>query len=108
MAFLRLRDLSVEFPMYQSSSRSLKKSIIASTTRGNLARDALNRINVKALSDLNFSIEDGDRVGLLGLNGSGKTTLLKVLGGIYRPSTGQLRASGQVSALLDINVGING
>jgi ABC-type polysaccharide/polyol phosphate transport system ATPase subunit len=108
MAFLRLRNLSVEFPMYLGSSRSLKKSIIASTTRGNLARDALNRINVKALSELNFSIEDGDRVGLLGLNGSGKTTLLKVLGGIYRPSTGQLRASGQVSALLDINVGING
>lgn len=108
MAFLRLRNLSVEFPMYLGSSRSLKKSIIASTTRGNLARDALNRINVKALSDLNFNIEDGERVGLLGLNGSGKTTLLKVLGGIYRPSSGQLRASGQVSALLDINVGING
>ncbi len=108
MAFLRLRDLSVEFPMYQTSSRSLKKSILASTTRGNLARDALNRINVKALSDLNFNIEQGDRVGLMGLNGSGKTTLLKVLAGIYRPSRGQLLASGRVSALLDINVGLNG
>jgi ABC-2 type transport system ATP-binding protein/lipopolysaccharide transport system ATP-binding protein len=108
MAFLRLRDLSVEFPMYQTSSRSLKKSILATTTRGNLARDALNRINVKALSDLNFNIEQGDRVGLMGLNGSGKTTLLKVLAGIYRPSRGQLLASGRVSALLDINVGMNG
>ncbi len=108
MAFLRLRDLSVEFPMYQSSSRSLKKSILASTTRGNLARDALNRINVKALSDLNINIEQGDRVGLMGLNGSGKTTLLKVLAGVYRPSRGQLLASGRVSALLDINVGMNG
>ena len=94
--------------MYQTSSRSLKKSILASTTRGNLARDALNRINVKALSDLNFNIEQGDRVGLMGLNGSGKTTLLKVLAGIYRPSRGQLLASGRVSALLDINVGMNG
>jgi ABC-type polysaccharide/polyol phosphate transport system ATPase subunit len=108
MAFLRLRDLCVEFPMYQTSSRSLKKSILASTTRGNLARDALNRINVKALSDLNFNIEQGDRVGLMGLNGSGKTTLLKVLAGIYRPSRGQLLAAGRVSALLDINVGMNG
>jgi ABC-type polysaccharide/polyol phosphate transport system ATPase subunit len=107
MAFLRLRGLSVEFPMYQSSSRSLKKSILATTTRGNLARDALNRINVKALSDLNFNIEQGDRVGLIGLNGSGKTTLLKVLAGIYRPSRGQLLASGRVSALLDIAVGMN-
>ena len=108
MAFLRLLDLSVEFPMYQTSSRSLKKSILASTTRGNLARDALNRINVKALSELNFNIEQGDRVGLMGLNGSGKTTLLKVLAGIYRPSRGQLLGSGRVSALLDINVGMNG
>jgi ABC-type polysaccharide/polyol phosphate transport system ATPase subunit len=108
MAFLRLHNLSVEFPMYQSSSRSLKKSILASTTRGNLARDALNRINVKALSDLNFNIEQGDRVGLMGLNGSGKTTLLKVLAGIYRPGRGRLLASGRVSALLDINVGMNG
>ena len=107
MAFLRLRDLSVEFPIYQTSSRSLKKSILATTTRGNLARDALNRINVKALSDLNFNIEQGDRVGLIGLNGSGKTTLLKVLAGIYRPSRGQLLASGRVSALLDIAVGMN-
>ena len=107
MAFLRLRDLSVEFPMYQSSSRSLKKSILATTTRGNLARDALNRINVKALSDLNFNIEQGDRVGLMGLNGSGKSTLLKVLAGIYRPSRGQLLASGRISALLDIAVGMN-
>src|SRR5580704_9881355 len=108
MAFLRLRDLSVEFPIYQTSSRSLKKSILATTTRGNLARDALNRINVKALSDVNFNIEQGDRVGLMGLNGSGKTTLLKVLAGIYRPSRGQLLASGRVSALLDINIGMNG
>jgi ABC-type polysaccharide/polyol phosphate transport system ATPase subunit len=107
MAFLHLRDLSVEFPMYQTSSRSLKKSILATTTRGNLARDALNRINVKALSGLNFNIEQGDRVGLMGLNGSGKTTLLKVLAGIYRPSRGQLLASGRVSALLDIAVGMN-
>jgi ABC-type polysaccharide/polyol phosphate transport system ATPase subunit len=107
MAFLRLRNLSVEFPMYQTSSRSLKKSILASTTRGNLARDALNRINVKALSDLNLSIEQGDRVGLIGLNGSGKSTLLKVLAGVYRPSKGQVLASGRVSALLDIAVGMN-
>jgi ABC-type polysaccharide/polyol phosphate transport system ATPase subunit len=107
MAFLRLRNLSVDFPIYQGSSRSLKKAIVANTTRGNLARDALDRITVRALNDLNFNVEEGDRVGLLGLNGSGKTTLLKVLAGIYRPTRGQLLASGRVSSLLDINVGMN-
>jgi ABC-type polysaccharide/polyol phosphate transport system ATPase subunit len=107
MVFLRLHNLYVEFPMYQGGSRSLKKSILANTTRGNLARDALDRINVRALNDLNFSIEQGERVALLGLNGAGKTTLLKVFAGIYQPSRGQLLRSGQVSALLDINVGMN-
>ena len=107
MAFLRLHNLSVDFPMYQGGARSLKKSILANTTRGNLARDALNRINVRALDDLNFNIEQGERVALLGLNGAGKTTLLKVFAGIYHPSRGQLVRSGQVSSLLDINVGMN-
>jgi ABC-type polysaccharide/polyol phosphate transport system ATPase subunit len=108
MAFLRLHNLSVDFPMYQGGARSLKKSILANTTRGNLARDALNRINVRALDDLNFNIEQGERVALLGLNGAGKTTLLKVFAGIYHPSRGRLLRSGQVSALLDIRVGMNG
>ena len=107
MTFLHLRDLSVEFPIYQGSSRSLKKAIVANTTRGNLARDAFDRINVRALNGLTFNIEEGDRVGVLGLNGSGKSTLLKVLAGIYYPSKGRILTSGNVSALLDINVGLN-
>jgi ABC-2 type transport system ATP-binding protein/lipopolysaccharide transport system ATP-binding protein len=107
LAFLRLRHLSVEFPIYQGSSRSLKKSLLASSTQGNLARDAFDRINVRALSDLVLDIEDGDRLALIGPNGAGKTTLLKVLAGIYEPSQGRLFTSGRVSALLDPSVGLN-
>src|SRR6185437_11203726 len=107
LAFLRLRHLSVEFPIYQGSSRSLKKSLLASSTQGNLARDAFDRINVRALSDLVLDIEDGDRLALIGPNGAGKMTLLKVLAGIYEPSQGRLFTSGRVSALLDPSVGLN-
>src|SRR6266545_533211 len=107
MAFLRLRNLSVEFPMYQGSSRSLKKLLVATTTYGNLARDATDRINVLALNDLTLDIEDGDRLALIGANGAGKTTLLRVLAGIYHPSRGQLYSSGRISALLDVAVGLN-
>ena len=107
MAFLRLRNLSVEFPMYQGSSRSLKKLMVATTTYGNLARDATDRINVRALNDVTLDIEDGDRVGLIGANGAGKTTLLRVLGGIYSPTRGQVGSSGKISALLDVAVGLN-
>ena len=108
MSFLRLRDVSVEFPIYQGSSRSLKKVLLASSTRGNLGRDAADRINVRALSGVSLEITDGDRFALLGLNGAGKTTLLKVLAGVYEPTRGKFVASGRVSSLLDIQVGLNG
>jgi ABC-2 type transport system ATP-binding protein/lipopolysaccharide transport system ATP-binding protein len=107
MPHLRLRNLSVEFPVYQGGSQSLKKTLVAATTQGNLARDAMDRINVRALNDLTLDIEDGDRLGLIGANGAGKTTLLRVLAGIYAPTRGEFYSSGKVSALLDVSVGLN-
>ena len=85
----------------------MKRALLATSTHGNLARDALDRINVRALSDVSVDIVSGDRVGLIGLNGAGKTTLLKVLAGVYEPSQGRFISSGNVSSLLDIQVGLN-
>ena len=107
MSYLRVRNLSVEFPIYQGGNRSLKKSLLAKTTQGNLAKDARDRLNVLALSDINLDIEEGDRLAVLGANGAGKSTLLKVLAGIYEPTSGRLYATGRVSALLTASVGLN-
>jgi len=107
VSFLRLRDVSIEFPIYQGSSRSLKKVLLASSTRGNLGRDARDRVDVRALNHLSFEVRDGERFALIGLNGAGKTTLLKVLAGVYEPTSGRFTSSGRVSSLLDINVGFN-
>jgi homopolymeric O-antigen transport system ATP-binding protein len=107
MAFLHLRHLSVEFSIYQGSSRSLKKMLVATATQGNLVRDAADRINVRALNDVTLNIEDGDRVALIGANGAGKTTLLRVLAGIYSPTRGERYSSGRISALLDVSLGLN-
>jgi ABC-type polysaccharide/polyol phosphate transport system ATPase subunit len=107
VSFLRLRNVSLEFPIYQGSSRSLKKVLLGSSTRGNLGRDADRRINVRALSAVSFEIASGDRLALIGPNGAGKTTLLKVLAGVYEPTQGRLVSSGRVSSLLDTNVGLN-
>lgn len=108
MAFLRLRNVSVEFPIYQGSSRSLKKALLATSTRGNLARDGLDRITVRALKDISFDLSNGDRLALIGANGAGKTTLLKVLAGVFEPSDGIFAAAGNVSSLLDTGVGLQG
>ncbi len=107
MAYLRGRNISVDFPLYQGGSRSLKKALLAASTQGNLARDALNRVTVHALKDVSFSFEQGDRIGLIGANGAGKTTFLRVLSGIYEPTHGRMMASGHISSLLDVAVGLN-
>jgi ABC-type polysaccharide/polyol phosphate transport system ATPase subunit len=106
MASLRLRNLCVEFPIYQGGSRSLRRLLLAASRVGNLGRDAADRINVRALDDVTLDIEDGDRVGLIGANGAGKSTLLKVLAGIYTPTRGGFYSTGRVSSLLDVSVGM--
>lgn len=68
---------------------------------------ALVNTNKEALSNINLSITDGDRIGLIGKNGSGKTTLLKLLAGILTPTSGTVTLSGQVSSLLSIQAGFN-
>ncbi len=107
MAYLRPRDLSVEFPIYQGGSRSLKKALLAASSQGNVARDAFDRVTVRALGQVSFDLEDGDRLALIGGNGAGKTTLLRVLAGIFQPTQGRLFAAGRVSALLNPSVGLD-
>jgi ABC-type polysaccharide/polyol phosphate transport system ATPase subunit len=106
-ASLRLRDVSVEFPIYSGGSRSLKKVLFNTTTVGNLAHDARDRVSVLALSGITLDIEHGDRLAIIGANGAGKSSLLKVLAGIYAPTGGRMHATGRVSALLTASVGLN-
>lgn len=107
MARIKLDNVSLDYPLYHGSSRSLKKALLAKSSRGNLARDALERVTVRALSRINLDIQSGDRIGFIGPNGAGKTSLLKVLAGIYSPTTGTYSLQGKVSALLDTQVGLD-
>ncbi len=107
MPFLRLRDIWVEFPIYQGASRSLKKSLLANATARNLTQDASHRVSIVALRQLSLDLREGDRLGIIGANGAGKSTLLKVLAGIYHPTRGHVHASGRVTALLTTSVGVN-
>jgi ABC-type polysaccharide/polyol phosphate transport system ATPase subunit len=52
-----------------------------------------------ALSNISFSLNEGDRLGLVGLNGSGKSTLLKIIGGFIKPSSGSILIKKSVSSL---------
>jgi len=106
MGYIRAREVTVAFPIYGGSSRSLKKTFMRAATGGVLARDAGDRIVVKALDGLSFEIKEGDRVGLVGHNGAGKTTLLRVLAGTYEPVSGEMMVLGRVASMLSITLGM--
>lgn len=97
----------VEFPIYESSNRSIKKAMVSLATGGKFGSDAHSRTVITALQDLNFRFEDGDRVALTGHNGTGKTTLLRTLAGVYAPTRGVIRTRGKIASLLDVTMGLD-
>ena len=59
-----------------------------------------------ALNNINFTLDPGERLALVGLNGSGKSTLLRTIAGIYPPKSGSLTVNGSVVALFNMGVGM--
>lgn len=97
----------VDFPIYTNHSRSLKQAVLNVSTGGRIARTAARKTVVRALEDVSFAVNNGERVGLMGHNGSGKTTLLRCLAGVYSPSQGSLEVKGRIASLLDIGLGMD-
>lgn len=107
MNFIKAQNLVVEFPLFNNTHRSIKNTVINATTGGRLAKYANKVTAVRALDVLNFEINEGERLGIIGHNGSGKTTLLRTLAGAYEPTNGALHIRGRTASLLDISLGMD-
>lgn len=62
---------------------------------------------VWSLKDINFEVEQGSAVGIIGRNGAGKSTLLKLLSQVTSPTTGTLKIKGRIASLLEVGTGFH-
>jgi len=111
MAHVIAKDVSLVYPMVGSHARGRHKVNIgaggAAQVGGKIIQVGKRGRGVQALNNINLDIKPGARLGILGSNGAGKSTLLRVLGGIYRPSSGTLDVEGRMTGLFNLNLGVS-
>jgi ABC-type polysaccharide/polyol phosphate transport system ATPase subunit len=105
MTALVLDDVSVDFPIY-GIQRSLRRVLFDRATGAFVDRER-DRVTVKALRHISFTLREGDRLALVGHNGAGKSTLLKTIAGVYQPVQGRILISGTVTPLFDVLPGFD-
>lgn len=106
MAKIILENLEVHYPIFKDQDHSLRRTIVNLTTKGRIFVNEGKSTVVKAINNVSFTLNKGDRLGLIGGNGAGKSTLLKTLGNLYVPAAGKLTIDGKVSALFDVCMGM--
>lgn len=107
MAYINLKNVTVDIPIFNSQGRSLKKKVLGIATGGRVGLTESGKTIVRSLSNINLEIKSKDRLGIIGHNGAGKSTLLRVLGGVYQPTIGTATIVGKIGSLIGISLGID-
>ena len=104
MRIIEVKHLTKEYQLGHITS--LKENVF-NTFRRLGGKSAHQREQFKALDDVNFTIEQGEVVGIIGHNGAGKSTLLKHLANISKPTKGEVIVRGSVAPLIEVGAGVN-
>jgi ABC-2 type transport system ATP-binding protein len=92
-----VQNISKQFKIHHERHQSLKERLLH-------PRSGTTEL-FHALAEVNFTVSDGETVGILGHNGSGKSTLLKCICGVLQPTSGEIRLRGSLAALLELGAG---
>lgn len=101
MSILEVKNVSIRYMVGDFKDIGLKEYILRKLKRNYRA------VEFWADKDINFSLERGDMLGIIGTNGAGKSTLLKVISGIMEPTQGWVNRYGEVAALLELGSGFD-
>lgn len=104
---IELMGVTLDYPVYSVRAQSLRSSVMNLAVGGRFMKDQRDIAVIRALSNIGFKVEEGDRLGLIGHNGSGKTSLLKVIAGIYEPSEGMVDVQGRITSMISMGLGMD-
>ena len=104
---VELKSVDLVYPIYSVRAQSLRNMVVNFSVGGKFLKDGSDIVHIKALSNLNFTLNVGDRLGVIGHNGAGKTTLLKLIAGIYEPTRGLVHVNGRISSMIDVGLGLD-
>ena len=107
LGLVSTRTLSHDFNRWWQTAILKKEDPYLKIGETNDRSVAGNSEYVWALRDIDFKVEQGDVVGIIGKNGAGKSTLLKLLSKVTGPTVGSIRARGRIGALLEVGTGFH-
>ena len=105
---ISVKNLTKEYEINVLDYKSFKRDLINFFKLNKYLNFNINRNKILALDNINFDIEKGDIVALIGKNGAGKSTFLKLLSDITEPTSGEISYSGKLIAMLTLNAGLVG
>ena len=101
MVMIKVNDVSMRFLMANDKISSIKEFVTAFLKR------KLKFKEFWALRDINFEVNKGEVVGIIGRNGAGKSTILKIISGIMKPATGNVERYGNIVPMLELGSGFD-
>ena len=99
---LVVQDVSILFNLSKENVDNLKELLIKK-----IKGEKIRFNEFWALKNINFELNKGDRLGILGLNGAGKSTLLKIIAGVYKPTTGKVTRHGHIAPMIELGAGFD-
>lgn len=105
---IQLEGISKCYRIFQNPQDRFKQALL-DRFHGVLGKKSANQYYREhwALRDISFELQPGEAVGILGRNGAGKSTLLQIIAGTLEPTSGRVKTSGRITALLELGSGFN-